>query len=414
MQNTSVSQQQDRLWTVDYVLNLLVGHFLFASYTALFTIVPLFVIHQGGETWHIGIVIGSFGVSGLLIRPFGGRWVYTLGAKKIAFFGLAIFGVATILHIVAFNVWLIIPARMLQGVGLAIGPVATSTIVANLAPDRRRGEAMAHMGLAIGVASLYSPVLAFWLFSEFGFSVTFIYAGAASILGAVFALGISAARTDIPAVSGGSTAKIPLISRGALFPTFVFLSYTVSTAPVNSFLPLLAEDRELGNPGLYFSVYAFTQIFVMMFSGTMADRLGNARVIVPGLLIVGVGMFLLWGAQNQLIFLTAAVLAGTGFGFIQPAMQALTIARVPVRERSSAVATLQAAWDLGGSGGAFIIGPIAGVMGVAVTFGMAGGATVFGALGFIAGDRRSPPKSNAGGQSGEGFAGHPESNEKGD
>ena len=388
MQKPSVSQREDRLWTLDYVLNLLVGHFLFVSYAALFTIIPLYVIHRGGETWHIGIVIGAFGVSGLLIRPFGGKWVYTLGAKRIAVAGLVIFGIATILHIFAANVWLMIPARMLQGVGLAIGPVATSVIVANLAPERRRAEAMAHMGLGIGVASLYSPVLAFWLYTEHGFGVTFVYAGAASLLGAAIALGISAARTDIPVVSSGSAVKIPLINREALFPTFVFLSYTVSTAPVNAFLPLLAEDRGLGNPGFYFSVYAFTQIVVMMFSGTMADRLGSAKVIVPGLVIVGVGMFLLWGAQNQLMFLTAAFLAGSGFGLIQPAMQSMTITRVPARERSSALATLQSAWDLGGSGGAFIIGPLAGVVGIAATFGMAGGATLLGALGFTVGERR--------------------------
>jgi MFS family permease len=393
MQNTPVIQQQERLWTRDYVLDLLAAHFLFASYTALFTIIPLYVIHRGGETWQIGIIVGSFGVSGLLIRPFGGRWVYTLGAKNIAVVGLAIFGIATILHIFAVNVWLIVPARMLQGVGLAIGPVATSTIVANLAPDRRRAEAMAHMGLGIGLSSLYSPVLAFWMFTEFGFNVAFIYSGVASLFGAVIALGISAAKTDISVLAGGSTVKIPLISKGALFPTFVFLSYTISTAPVNSFLPLLAEDRDLGNPGLYFSVYAVTQIVVMIFSGTMADRLGNAKMIVPGLLIVGVGMFLLWGAQNRLMFLTAAFCAGTGFGFLQPATQSMTISRVPLRERSSALATLQAAWDLGGSGGAFLFGPIAGVLGVAVTFGMAGGATIFGVFGLTMGERRGPTKS---------------------
>jgi MFS family permease len=321
--------------------------------------------------------------------------VYTLGAKKIAFAGLAIFAIGTFLHIVAVNVWLIIPARMLQGIGLGIGPVATATIVANLAPDRRRAEAMAHMGLAIGIASLYSPVLAYWLYSEFGFNVTFVYAGIFPVVGALLTLGISAARTDIPVVATSSNVTVPLISKGALFPTFVFLSFTVSTAPVNSFLPLLAEERELGNPGLYFSVYAFTQIFVMMFSGTMADRFGNTRVIVPGLLVVGVGMFLLWGAQNRLMFLSAAFLAGVGFGFIQPAMQSLTINRVPTHERSSALATLQSAWDIGGSGGSFIIGPLAGVVGIAITFGMAGGATVFGALGFILGDRRNPTAPQA-------------------
>ena len=53
---TTTSQDElARLWTRDFVLNLLVAHCIFASYTAMFTLIPLYVVGRGGaET-------GSFG-----------------------------------------------------------------------------------------------------------------------------------------------------------------------------------------------------------------------------------------------------------------------------------------------------------------------------------------------------------------
>ena len=374
MSRGSVDPRKSALWSVDFVLNLVTAHFLFASYAALVTVVPLYVLDRGGETWHVGVVVGSFGVIGLVIRPFGGRWVYSLGARRVAIIGSAIIGVSAILHIFAFNVWLIIPVRMLQGVGLALAPVATSTIVANLSPVPQRARAMSYMGNSVALAGLYSPVLAFWLFARFGFDASFIYGGAVGLLATVIALKLSETATRIP-VTPEPGGKVPLVNTGALFPTIVFMSYTLTTAPVNAFLPILADQRGLGNPGLYFTVLSFVTILSMAAAGPAADRLGRASVIVPGLLLAGAAMVVLAGAVNRAMFLGAACLSGAGFGLIQPGIQSLTVDRVPTRERSSALATLQQAWDVGGSGGAFAI---------------TGAVATLGALGFVAGNRRKP------------------------
>ena len=382
-----------RLWTLDFVLNLAIAHCQFAAYTAMFTLIPLYVLYRGGDEWQLGIVVGSFGIVGLMVRPFAGRWIYTIGAKWIAVAGTAVLGVATLLHIFAFDVWLIIPVRILQGVGLAMGPVATSTIVANLAPGHRRAEAMGYMGNSISAASLYSPALAFWILQLSGFTNAFLYSGLLGIAGAVFALGLSAARTNLPVQSGSPASKVPLINKRALFPTLIFLTYTITTAPVSTFLPQLADERGFGNPGLFHTMYSVTSMVSLAVAGTLSDRLGRGAMIVPGLLIVAVSMFILATAETRLLFMTAGVLSGLGFGMIQPSMQSLTVDRVPARERSSALATLQSAWDLGGSGGAFAFGPIGAVAGAAATFAMAGAVTAVGAVGYIAGSLRSAGKS---------------------
>ena len=353
----------------------------------MYTIIPLYVVERGGDEMQLGIVVGSFGVVGLVVRPLAGRWVYSVGAKQVAAAGSALFGLCTLLHIAAFNVWLIIPARIMQGMGMAVVPVATATVVANLAPAHRRAEAMSYMGNSIGATGLYAPVVAFWLVKTHGFASAFACASAVVLLGSLIALSLSAARTNLP-VTVGASDKVPLINRSALFPTMVFLTYTITTAPVGTFLPQLAESRELGNPGLFFTMYSITSMVSMAISGPVSDRVGRGTVIVPGLLVVATSMFILATAREQWLFLAAGVLNGLGFGMIQAAMQALTVGRVPARERSSALATLQSAWDLGGSG-AFVLGPLALVTGAAATFAIAGCGTVMGAVGFVVGSARS-------------------------
>ena len=349
--------------------------------------VPPYVLHRGGEEWQIGLVVGSFGVVALVVRPFAGKWTYQLGAKRVAIVGSTIFAIASILYLPALNVWLMVPVRMLQGVGMAMTPVATVTIVANLAPPARRAEGLSYHGNSIALSGLYSPLLGFWLISNHGFSWGFLYAGACAGGAAFLALWMSATRTRVP-VSHDPSHKAPLISAGAVFPTAVFVSYTLTTAPVSMFLPLLAETRGLGNPGLFFTVNSLTTMMTMLFAGRAADRLGRAALIVPGLLTAGMAMFFLLGAHHQSVFLGAAFLSGAGFGMIQPAMQSFTVDRVPPHQRSSALATLQQGWDIGGSGGALLLGPVAGVLTAASTFGIAGAGTLIGAAGFVIGSRR--------------------------
>lgn len=393
------ASQSNRLWTVDFILNLLTAHFMFAGYTAMLTVIPPYVLFRHGTEWHLGIIVGAFGIVGLLIRPFGGQWIYAFGPKRVAVAGTAIVAIGSLCYIFALSPWWLVPMRMLQGVGLALGPVATSTIVANLAPPTRRAEAMAHMGNAINASFLYSPFIASSILFYFGsntigFTYAFVFSALAAAVAMISGLRISASRIafDKPAAPAASAAadKPPLVAKAAIFPTLVFLTYTFTTAPTNTFLPLLAAQQKLGNPGLFYTVFSATSIVAMGVSGPIADRYGRSTVIIPGLLSVAVAMFVLNGAFFQAMFLSAGFFAGLGFGLLQPGIQSLTVDRVPLRERSAGMATLQQAWDIGGSAGSFIVGPLATPIGIANVFGVTGIGALLGALGFVIGNAKSP------------------------
>ena len=394
------ASQSNRLWTVDFILNLLTAHFMFAGYTAMLTVIPPYVLFRHGTEWHLGIIVGAFGIVGLLIRPFGGQWIYAFGPKRVAVAGTAIVAIGSLCYIFALSPWWLVPMRMLQGVGLALGPVATSTIVANLAPPTRRAEAMAYMGNAINASFLYAPFVASSILdyvggNSTGFAYAFIFSGLAAAIGMISGMRISASRIAFekpatPAASAAAADKPPLVAKAAIFPTLVFLTYTFTTAPTNTFLPLLAAQQKLGNPGLFYTVFSATSIVSMGAAGPIADRYGRSTVIIPGLLSVAVAMFVLNGAFFQAMFLSAGFFAGLGFGLLQPGIQSLTVDRVPLRERSAGMATLQQAWDIGGSAGSFVVGPLATPIGIANVFGVTGIGALLGALGFVIGNAKSP------------------------
>ena len=393
------ASQSNRLWTVDFILNLLTAHFMFAGYTAMLTVIPPYVLFRHGTEWHLGIIVGAFGIVGLLIRPFGGQWIYAFGPKRVAVAGTSIVAIGSLCYIFALSPWWLVPMRMLQGVGLALGPVATSTIVANLAPPTRRAEAMAYMGNAINASFLYAPFVASSILqyvggNTVGFAYAFVFSGLAAAIGMISGMRISANRIDFekPATPTANAAadKPPLVAKAAIFPTLVFLTYTFTTAPTNTFLPLLAAQQKLGNPGLFYTVFSATSIVSMGAAGPIADRYGRSTVIIPGLLSVAVAMFVLNGAFFQAMFLSAGFFAGLGFGLLQPGIQSLTVDRVPLRERSAGMATLQQAWDIGGSAGSFVVGPLATPIGIANVFGVTGIGALLGALGFVIGNAKSP------------------------
>ena len=393
-----VRLRRDELWTTDFVLTLLTGHFMFAGYTATLTIIPPLAIDLGGDlAYHLPLIVAAFGFVGLAIRPFGGQWIYTLGPKRVAVIGTIIVALGSLSYIFALSAWWLIPMRMLQGVGLALGPVATSTIVANLAPPTRRAEAMAYMGNAINISFLYSPFMASFLYENAGAHNAFLFSALAASVGTLACWRITASRISFqrPASSASPAAKQdkpPLIARSAIFPTLVFLTYTFTTAPTNTYLPLLAHEKNLGNPGLYYTVFSIVSMFAMAAAGPIADRFGRATVIIPGLLSVATAMFVLNGSFFQAMFLSGGFFAGLGFGMLQPGIQSFTVDRASMRERGAAMATLQQAWDVGGSFGALVFIPVHTVIGTANTFGLTGIGALIGALGFIIGNAKTPTK----------------------
>lgn len=378
-ESSAPPSQQKLLFTKDFNL-LCLGTFLFAaSMFLLFAVLPVFIVEElDGADSQVGLIMGAFAVSALLARPLTGQLVDRWSRKTILSVGALIYCVAPALYTQAETVPAMLALRFFHGFGIAAYTTAAGVIVADIAPESRRGEAMGYYGMSLNLAMTIGPALGVFLMTTLGYDHLFLIC-------AVLALGsfLMSRLVDEPPRTAVAHQKRPgrqWVSRPALFPGFIAVCMTVTFGSVVSFLPLFAKTHELGNPGVYFSLYSVVVVSTRPFAGRWSDRFGRRSVIIPGMISLTMAMLVLAFSTSMTGMLVAAVLKGFGFGVVQPAIMALTVDRSPSHERGLALSTLMGAFDVGVGLSSIILGLVLGYTNFTVMFVCAGAAALTGAV----------------------------------
>jgi MFS family permease len=337
----------DTLFTRDFLL-LCMSSFLFSSSMfLLFAILPLFVVQElKGAQSQVGLIMGAFAVSSVLSRPGSGRLVDLWSRKTGLSLGALIYCIAPALYTQAGSVAVMLGLRFFHGIGIAAYTTSGSVMVADLCPSTRRGEGMGYYGMSMNLAMTIGPALGAALVNVIGFNSLFWLS--ASLAFASLLLVQFVREPQRPHTHGHvGTRRPPLFSRAALFPGFIAMCMTMTFGTVVSFLPLFVRDHGLGNPGLFFTVYAIVVVASRPFAGQWSDRFGRMPVIIPGMVLLAVAMTSLAYATTQWGLLSSAVLQGLGFGCVHPSIMAWVVDRSTAHDRGPALATLMGAFDVG-------------------------------------------------------------------
>jgi len=191
---------------------------------------------------------------------------------------------------------------------------------------------------------------------RFSFEAAFFLGAAAAAL--AFVVGAIVRDLEPPA---GNQAPVrwrqrEWVSRTAVTPAIVFLTMTATVGTINAFMPLFAEERVLGNPGLFYTVWGTTLLGARFLAGAAGDRFGRTSVVVPSLIAEAIALFLLAGAETQLVLLASAALGGIALGGVQVSVMSLIVDRTPPARRGAAMATYTMAWDVGAVAGGVLLG----------------------------------------------------------
>lgn len=372
------------LFTRNFVL-LCLGNLLFlGSLFLLVPVLPLYVTSVGGTEAEVGLVIGAFTVSALVMRLVVGRWLDQGGQRRrLLWAGIGVFFVAALFYPVARAATPLIGLRFFHGTGMAAFGTTSTALIADSVPATRLGEAMGYFGLASTLAIAISPALGFAVYEAGGFLTAFVVSGVLVALTALVGLGV----TEPPARPPKQVAWIALFNRRAWLPFVLAICVSLGSGVIIPFLPLLVADRGIGNAGLYFTVYSGVVLIVRVFAGRISDRAGRGAVIVPGLAVMSVSLVLLAIAETPFLFWASAVLFGLGFGGASPALMALAVEIVPPSERGSAVATYSAGFELGIGLGSIALGPVLQAAGFLVTFLIAAAGPGIGTVVYLTGKR---------------------------
>lgn len=361
-----MSKGKSRIWTKDFIIIVIANFFIFTSFQMTLPTLPLYVQEIGSnETW-VGIIVGIFTFSALLIRPFGGKLLDTTGRAPVFLIGLAILVLSLYSLAISTTILILVIVRIVQGVGWGLSNTASGTIASDLVPKDRRGEGLGFFGLSGNLALAIGPALGLFLVDRIAFSTLFIICGSLTLIALVLALNVRYVKpeplTDSEIQEDADTAeRFNFIEKRALPASALLFFITFTFGGIATFLPAYTFQQGFQSHyiQIYFVLYALALVTTRFFAGRIYDRRGLPIVFIPGIILIISGLTLLAILNSPVYLFAGAILYGLGFGTVQPALQASAINSTPIRKRGMANATYFSAFDLGVGLGAITFGLVA-------------------------------------------------------
>jgi MFS family permease len=300
----------------------------------------------------VGIVIGAYAVTGLLLRPLAGRVADRRGRKRTLLFGALLLGVSGLLYLPSLGLAGLIAARLVLGASEGSLYTAGSAWVIDMAPEARRGRVLGLYGLAVWGGLSLGPLAGELILGAGGYTAVWLFAAGVPVLGALFAV-----RVPDPFVPLAHAEPHPLIAPEAIRPGLAIALAAVGYATVAAFVVLHLEDRGVGHGATVFAAFAAMIVLARLIVGGLPDRIGPARVAVGATLVEAVGLVTIALAHSLPVAILGGCAMGAGFSLLNPSLMLIAVGRVAESARGATMGTYTAFFDAGVGIGA----PVAGL-----------------------------------------------------
>ena len=301
----------------------------------------------------VGVVIGSYAVTGLLFRPLAGRLADRRGRKPAVLLGSILVAVAGFLYLLPLGVAGLIGARLLLGAGEGTVFTAGSAWIVDIAPPGRRGRVIGLYGLAVWSGLSIGPLVGELLLQASGYTLVWLFAGVSPLVGALIALRLPDPFHPKPEAD----EHHPLIAREAVQPGTALALASFGYATVASFVVLHLDERGVGHGAVVFGVFATMVVLTRLIGGDLPDRVGPVRVAIVATVVEAAGLATVGVAQTLTVAVGGALAMGAAFSLLYPSLSLIVVGLVPETRRGAALGTFTAFFDAGIGFGA----PLAGI-----------------------------------------------------
>ncbi|ARI75946.1 MFS transporter [Halobacillus mangrovi] len=355
-------KKKQPLWTKSFLNVCFSNFFVFLVFYLMFVTLPIYAIDQlKVNESQSGLVITIFLVAAILIRPLAGQWIDTVGRKPIVVLSLSLFLISSFLYMFVHSFILILLVRFIQGLGFGMGTTVLGALAADVVPDQRKGEGMGYFAMSMNFAMVLGPFLGLTIIQSFNFVSMFLICAVFGVVAFISGLMIKnpvpestveKSQSILPQVNGLlEKPVIPIALTGAVMA----LAYS----GVLSFVSVYANELGLAEAASYFFVvYAVVLLISRPFTGKWFDQYGENIIVIPSIIVFGIGMLVLSFANTALLLLLAGGLIGLGWGTIVPSFQTIALRKVPARA-GAATATFFTIFDIGIGVGSYLVGTIA-------------------------------------------------------
>ncbi len=355
----------DALFTGAFIWLTLADLAYFMAAGALIAVTPFFVTGPlGSGPAAVGLAVGAFSVTTLVLRPLAGRWTDRHGRKPLLVGGASLFAVLVAGHLVVTDLAALVALRLLLGVAEALFFVAGFAALADLAPPGRTGEALSYNSLALYLGIATGPLIAQGLVDVGGFPLVWMGTGLLLVIAAVLAARVPETRDR----TAGEVVPAPLIHPAALVPGVGLFAGIAAGSGFLAFASLYAARLGLDLWSAVLGVYGTVVVACRVLFATLPDRLPPLRLAAAALAASAAGLVLVAAVAEVWSLLVGAVVLAVGSAFLTPAVFAAIFRGVDPAHRGSAAGTASVFIDLGLSGGPILLGLVAAAITLPAAF----------------------------------------------
>jgi MFS family permease len=353
-----MSPPRARLLSLHFVLVVSSGLCYFTALAMLTPVLPDYIEKSLGHgSIAVGIGVGAFAVGAILLRPLAGRIGDTMGRRVLIIGGALIVSLSTATYGLVHALWFLVFARIASGFGEAGFFVGAATMITDLSPVERRGEAVSYWSVAVYGGLSLGPVLGSVLHGNDHYGSVWAVSAALSMLAALIGLLTVEVARDRPA-----ERPKHLLHRAAIPPGSVLFLGLISLAGFTAFVPLYVDDLNV-SAGVIFAIYGVLILVVRIFGARVPDQLGGRLTasLALALIALGTAVMALWATVAGLVIGT--IVFASGMSLMYPALLLLALHGVSDGERASVVGTFSSFFDASQGLGAFICGIVVAIAG---------------------------------------------------
>ncbi|MBD7908143.1 MFS transporter [Sporosarcina gallistercoris] len=279
-------------------------------------------LHLSGKI--VGYLVAFFAVAQLVASPLSGRWVDSIGRKKMIVIGLVMFSASELLFAVGQSLSVLFASRIVGGVSAAFIMPAVTAFIADITTNETRAKALGYMSAAISTGFILGPGIGGFL-ATLGTRVPFFFAAGLALFAAIFSL-IMLREPERQYEETMNTQK-PGFKR--IFAPIYFIAFVLifvlsfGLASFESIFSLFVDHKFAFTPADIAIVITGSGIVgaiaqVVLFD-RLAKRMGEKKLIYLCLVLSAVLVGMMTIVSSYFAVLAVTIVVFVGFDLIRPA-----------------------------------------------------------------------------------------------
>ncbi len=300
----NISDPRPRLWSLNFILLVLITLSAFTVRQMAMSSFPLFVTWAGGSRALAGTLTLLLTGASLVIRLFSGPLTDRFGRRAMMLAGAALYALAMVTIALWPTLGIIAAMQVVFGAGMALLTTASSAAVVDVTPPSRLGEGLGFFTLGNSVAMAIGPGLGIALIGESeNYNLIYFCAAGLLVLTALLAANVKYQMPLAEKKAGFHWKDVLEVSTlpAAVLQFLVTFSFTSVVTYITSY----AQEVGISGIGSFFTIYALGMILVRLVIGQLIDRRSEKLVAMVSLAVMAAAFLGIVFSRSRELLLAA-------------------------------------------------------------------------------------------------------------